>query len=150
MEITENFIKFVGEVIVLLVIFSVLFGSSGIASNTYNYLSYAEPLMLQNYISAALTAGGQAVGDFSLEIQTTGQPHLIKIYEDANTGIEYIQVIPATRTYLKTDFSDIKPEAIATDCYVYQEDIQLDNKITQTIRVRKTVENGRCILRVSV
>ena len=40
-EITKDFIKFIAEVITLLIIFSVIFSPGGIASTTFNYFVFA-------------------------------------------------------------------------------------------------------------
>jgi hypothetical protein len=147
MQITADFLKFVGEVIILIMILSVVFGEEGIASNTYNYISFAEPKLIQDYVSSAFTAGGQAVGDFSVNVKTTGQPHKIDIYY--TDGIAYVHVTPATKSYLKTKFAAIDPDPVATDCYVKEKSIQLPDKIIVTIVVRKTFEAGRCVLDVT-
>ena len=47
-EITKDFIKFVAEVLILMVVLAVVFGEEGIASNTFYYLMYVEPILLQN------------------------------------------------------------------------------------------------------
>jgi hypothetical protein len=148
MKITADFIKFVAEVIILIMLLSVVFGEEGIASNTYNYMTFAEPKMLQDYISSAFTAGGQAVGDFSVNVKTTGQPHKIDVYYE--NGIAYVHVTPAIKTYLKTTYAAIDPEPIATDCYVKEKSLQLPDKLIITITVKKTFEAGRCILDVTI
>lgn len=137
-EITEDFIRFVAEVIVLLIIFSVIFGEEGIASNTFNYLVFAEPILLQDYLSSALTIGSQAPGEFSSSVKTSGQPHTIEIYR--RDGITYVHVIPAQEIYLKTKFVSIDPIPIATNCIIPDQTIKLQKNLIQTITVKKTFE----------
>jgi len=147
-EITKDFIKFLAEVIALLIIFSVIFGEEGIASNTYNYFVYVEPILLQDYISSALTIGSQALGNFSSSVKTSGQPHTINIYTE--NGITYVNVIPAEEVYLKTKFASIDPIPIETNCNIPSQIIRLKENLIQTITVKKTLEEDGCKLTVIV
>jgi len=146
-EITKDFIRFVIGVIILLLIFSVLFGEYGIASETFNYLVYVEPILLQDWLSSALTLGSHSPGEFLSTIKTTGQPHKIKIYTTPN-DIVYVSVIPAQETYLKTKFASIDPTPIITNCTISDIDKKLQRGLVGTIIVKKNTTIDGCILDV--
>ena len=144
-EITKDFIKFVAEVLVLLVIFSVVFSPEGIASGTFNYFVFAEPILLQNYIASALTVGSQTKGEFFSDIKlTSGLPHTIKIF--FKDGIPYVSVIPAQEAFLKTEFSTIEPTPIITNCNILEQEIKLPQKTAQTVVIEKTFVDDKCKL----
>jgi len=144
-EITKDFIKFVAEVIALLIIFSVVFSPEGIASNTFNYFVFAEPILLQNYIASAMTVGSQVRGEFYSDIKlTSGLPHTVKILFKG--GIPYVNVIPVQEAFLKTKFTPIEPVPIITSCSISEQEIKLPKKAGQVLRVEKIFENGKCKL----
>lgn len=147
-EITKDFIKFVGEAIVLLLIFSVVFSPEGMATSTFNYFVFAEPILLQNYIASAMTIGSQTKGEFSTNIKvTSGAPHTIKIF--FQNGISYVSVIPAKGSS-KTEFKPLEPTPIITSCSVKEQEIKLPEKTDQTVGVQKIIENGNCKLTLTV
>lgn len=144
MEITKDFIKFLAEVIVTLMIFSVVFGEEGIASNTYNYMAYAEHIIMQDYLSTAFTVGSQAPGEFSASIKTSGQPYTIKVYNE--NGQDYVYVEPKGEVYLRTKYARIEPVPIITDCKVMQTELKISESLIQTLVVRKNIQEGICVL----
>jgi len=148
-EVTKDMIKFVAEVIVLLIIFSVVFSPEGIATNTFNYFVFAEPMLLQNYIASALTVGSQTKGEFSTNIKlTSGLPHTVKIF--FKEGIPYVNVIPAEGGMLKTTFGSIDPTPIITSCTIHEQAVKLPKAPAQEIRIKKVFENEKCELTVMV
>jgi hypothetical protein len=138
----KDYIKLIAEVIVLLMIFSVVFGEEGIASTTYNYLVFVEPTLLQDFIASSIIAGSQAPGEFSSTFSTTGQPHTIKVFEE--NGINYVQVIPAEEVYLRTQYYTLDPSPVKTECTVQEKTIELQRDIKGSIIVRKVMDNGSC------
>ncbi len=147
-EITTKFIKFVAEVIVILFIFIVVFSDQGIASNTFNYYAYAEPILLQNQLSTALTVGSYVPGDFEISIDTTGSPHIIKIYSE--NGKKYVLVTPAQESFLKTKFATIKETPFATTCSIPDQTIEMKQDLTKKVVVKKTIQENDCELEVIV
>ena len=149
MEITKDFIKFVAEVVALLVIFSVSLGEQGIISNTFNYMNFAEPIMLQNYISSSISAGSQTPGDYYSNVKTSSNlPHEVKLfYKD---GKPYVNVI-ASSGFSRTNFVPNDPTPIITDCKVKEMDITLPEKAGQDVMVSKyTDSDGACTFYVTV
>lgn len=148
-EIVKDFIKFVAEVIALVVIFSAVFSPEGIATATFNYFVFAEPMMLQNYIASAMTLGSQSKGNFSSFVKvTSGLPHVIRIF--LKNGITYVNVIPAQESFLKTSFSTPEPNSVITSCNVPEGEITLQKKLAQTITIEKTQEDGKCEISLTV
>jgi len=142
---TENFIRFVAGVIVILILFLAIFTPEGIATNTYNYLTFIEPILLQDWLSTAVTVGSHVPGEFIASIKTSGNPHTIKIY---TTNVTYVKVVPPQETYLKTKFATTEPAPVITNCEVPQIEIKLKQNIVQTIYVKKYMEDGKCIIAV--
>jgi len=142
----KDYIKIIGEVIVLLTIFSVVFGEEGIASNTYNYLVFVEPTILQDFITSAINVGSRAPGEFSSTFTSSGQPHTIKIFEDG--GIYYVQVIPAEEIYQRTKFHDMDPSPVISDCIIQEKTIELQKDLTASIIVRKKLQDDSCFVYV--
>ena len=148
-EITKDFIKFVAEVFALLIIFSVVFSPEGIATSTFNYFVFAEPILLQNYIASAITVGSQANGDFYSSIKlTSGLPHTIKFF--FNNGKPYVSVIPSQEVLSGTTYTDTEPTPIITNCGITKQEIKLPKRADQTLRIEKIVENNNCRLILTV
>ena len=142
-EITKDFIKFVAEVIVLLVVLAVVFSPEGIASNTFYYLIFIEPILIQNWLTSTLSIGGYSPGEFMASTETTGQAYTIKIYEE--NGITYAHVIPPQEYYLEAKFAAIKPTAISSNCRIYDQEIKLPKGLKQIITVKKVMNpDGTC------
>ncbi len=146
-EITKDFIKFIAEVIILLIIFSVIFGEEGIAQNTYNYMIFAEPMLLQNYIYTAVEIASEMPGNFESEIRTSGEPYIIKIYY---TDVPYIEVLPPEEKYLKTEFAKIEPTALLTNCIVHKNTIKLKEGLVQNIEIKKIQKENTCEIFICV
>jgi hypothetical protein len=148
-EIIKDFVKFVAEVLTLIIVFSVVLSPEGIATNTFNYFTYAEPIMLQNFISTAIKVGSQTEGNFSSLVKlTSGMPHVIKTFHEG--GYPYVSVIPSQEVFLKTKYSAIDPTLIVTNCEIADQEIQLSNRVAQTVTVEKIVENGVCKIGLTV
>ncbi len=140
------YIKFVGMLIIFLILFLVVLGDMGIASNVFNYLTYIEPILLQDYISSALIVGSTAPGEFSSNIRTSGQPHTIEILTNRDDNIIYVSVKPDQETYMETKFATIDPTPIVTNCIIPDQKIKLQKNIMQIITIKKTSSNGGCKL----
>jgi len=137
-ELIKDLIKFVSGVIILLMIFTVIFSPEGIASNTFNYLAFVEPILLQDYISTALSVGSYSSGEFSTSIQTTGQSHKVEIY--TINDVTYVHAIPSTETYLKTKFASLNPTPVIVKCAIQNQTIQLPKESpVHRITIRKTI-----------
>ena len=146
-EITKDFIKFVAEVIVLLLIVVVLFGEEGIASNTFYYLIYVEPILLQNWLASSLSIGSFAPGEFTASTETTGQAYTVMLYEE--DGTNYVHVIPPEDYYLKAKFALIEPTAFASNCRIYNQEVKFTRGMRQTVTVKKTISpDGSCLLSI--
>ncbi|MFH1474110.1 MAG: hypothetical protein ABIE55_04460 [Candidatus Aenigmatarchaeota archaeon] len=146
-EITKDFLKFVAEVIVLLVILVTLFGQEGIASNTFYYLMFVEPILLQNWLTSSMSIGSFAPGEFVASTETTGQAYTISVYEE--DGVNYVHIIPPGDYYLKAKFATIEPTAFASDCEIYEQEIKLKRGLKQTITVKKIERSdGTCFLSI--
>lgn len=142
-EITKDFIKFIAQVILLLVIFSVVFDPErGIVANTFNYLIYAEPILLQDHISTAITTASHTPGEFSTSFKTTGIPYIIKIYKEDDKPYVSIDLTLVQQQLLSTRFAVLEPIPILTDCNISDQKITLERNLIQTITVKKTLENG--------
>jgi hypothetical protein len=147
-EITKDFIKFLAEVIIFLMIIAAVFSPEGIASNTFNYMVFAEPILLQNYIATTFTVASQAPGEFSSSIKTSGEAHIIKIYE--KDDINYVNVIPST-TFVKTEFQALEPVPFITDCEIPTQTVKLQSKLHNVVRIKKIVNpDGSCKLFIEI
>jgi hypothetical protein len=152
----ENFkfyIKFVGMLIIFLIIFMVTISDFGIASNVFNYLTYVEPLLIQDYISSAFIVGSTAPGEFTSTFKTSGQPYTIEVFPDEETGYIYVSVEPTQEietVQIETKFATIDPTVVVTDCDVQTQKIELQKNLVQTITVRKTEDEGGCKLYLDV
>lgn len=145
MEMVKDFLKFVAEVIALLLVFSVVFGQQGMASNTFNYLNFAEPILLQNHIASAISVGSQVPGEFYSNIKTTsGISHTITIFYKETKP--YVSVVPPQDAFSRTTFVPTDPTPIITGCKISQQEIKLPEKAAQTVRVEKTVKDGICYI----
>jgi hypothetical protein len=142
----KDFIKFIAEVLVILMIFMVVFTPEGIASNTYNFLTYAEPILLQDWLSTAITVGSNSPGEFFTTIKTSGNPYTIKIY---TTDITYVSVIPSQESYMKTTYASLEPVPVVTNCIINDKEIKLQKNLIQIITVRKIVNDSTCIIYVN-
>lgn len=149
-EITKDFIKFVAEVVVFLMIISAVFSPEGIASTTVNYMTFAEPIMLQNYIATAFTSASQSPGEFYSTIKTSGDPHIIRIFESNRT--HYVNAVPSSKTFTKTTFSALNPVPFLTNCIINPQEIKLKSKLDQSIRIVKKIDytSGVCTLSIEV
>ena len=149
MEMTKDFVKFVAEVIALLLIFSVVFGQQGIASTTFNYLNFAEPILLQNYIATAISVGSQAPGEFYTSIKTTsGTSHTIKIFYQETKP--YVSVVPPQDSFSKTTFVPTDATPIISDCRISEQEIKIPEKAAQRIMVEKKVQTNGCFISIEV
>jgi len=153
-EIIKDFIKFTAEIILLLIIFSVILDpEGGIAANTFNILTYAEPILLQNHIATALTTAGNIPGEFSTSFKTSGLPYVIEIYEENSIDYINLNLTLINRYLLNTKFAKIDPIPITTDCFVPEQTIILERELVQTLSVEKTIDpsvKGGCTIGVSV
>jgi len=140
------YIKFVGTLIIFLILFMVFVSDVGIASNTFNYLTYAEPIVLQDFIASALIVGGTAPGEFSSSVKTSGQAHIIEILTNRDNNIIYVSVKPPQESYMKTKFATIDPTPIVTNCIIPDQTIKLQKNLIQTITIKKTSLDGDCKL----
>jgi len=142
-EINKDFMKFVVEVIMILIVLAALFGEEGIASNTFYYLLYAEPILLQNWLVSSISVGSYSPGDFIISTQTTGQAYTIKIYKEGPTT--FLHVIPPADYNLQAKFATIKPSPLLSNCRIFEQEIKLKKGIKQTITVRKIINaDGKC------
>jgi len=147
-ELTKDFIKFVMEVILILIVLLVLFSEQGIASNTFNYLTFVEPILLQNWLSSAITIGSSAPGEFITSTKTTGQPFTIKIFKEGE--IMYILVEPPQEFYIKSKFATIDKTPLVSDCVISEQTIKLKKNLIQSIVVQKILTNDGCTMNISV
>jgi len=148
--LVKDFIKFIAGVIILIMIFTVIFSPEGIASNTFNYLVFVEPILLQDYISTTLAIGSYSSGEFYSSVDSTGQPHTIKIY--TVRGVTYVSVEPSQEIYLKTKFASIDPTAVLLNCTVLNQTIKLQEGLISRIIIEKTLNrtSGFCNMMVFV
>lgn len=151
-EITKDFIKFFAEFILFMVLVSVAFDpENGILTSTFNYLSYAEPILLQNYVATVITNAGSLPGDFLTTLTSSGYPYKIEIYEQANG--KYVSVKPSENELLRTRFSSLEPTPFISFCSVPYQNITLKKDIITNIRIRKTIKDektGTCEITVIV
>jgi hypothetical protein len=137
-EFAKDFIKFVVGAVIVLMIFTVVFGDQGVVSNTINFMTYVEPILLQDYISSALTVASYAPGDYTSNVKTSGYQLTIKIYKEDGTA--YVSVVPSQENPIKTKFAKIEPTPILVDCSLLHQTIEL--KESQTLTVEK--KNNEC------
>ncbi|MEM3609833.1 MAG: hypothetical protein QW076_02920 [Candidatus Anstonellales archaeon] len=149
-EITKDFIKFVVEIIILIMVLAVVFSPEGIASQTFYYLIFSEPILLENYISTTLSVADQTPGEFSSTIKTLGEPYNIKIYKEDE--VFYVLVHAVTRPYQRAIYTGIKPvPIIRSNCVLKEKIIALNRTVGQAIKIKKVFdENGDCELKVFV
>lgn len=144
--VLSDFIKYVGELMVVLLFLWAMFGpDEGIGNNIVTYLSYAEPEYLQEYISTILTASSYSPGDVEVDIKATGTPHKIKIYSEGQKKESYfITVEPNTTTLLKGKVEFSKPESpmpfLIGSCSLESDPLEFQLKkqeADQTLKVKK-------------
>lgn len=148
-ELTKDFLKFVMEVILFVIILATLFSDQGMASNTFNYLSFVEPILLQNWIASTIATGSTAPGDFISTSKTTGQPFTIII--SVKDGMSYVEVDPPdTAVYTKTKFASIGQTPFVSECKVPDITIKLQKNLIQTVVIKKVLNpDGTCSMEIS-
>lgn len=148
-ELTKDFLKFVMEVVLFIIVLATLFSDQGIASNTFNYMMYVEPILLQNWISSAITVGSSSPGDFTATTKTTGQPYTINLTKE--NGEYYIWVQPQLIIgEVPTKFAQTQKTPIVASCSIPQVSISLKRNIVQTIVVKKVFSaDGSCSMEIS-
>jgi hypothetical protein len=147
-ELTKDFLKFVMEVILFLVVLVAVFSEDGIASNTFSYLTYVEPMLLQNWISSAMTVGSSSPGEFTTTTRTTGQPFTIKIFNE--DGISYVLVQPPAEIYMQAKFATLEKTPFVSDCEFLEQEIKLKKNIIQNIIIEKVLNEEGCSMVISV
>lgn len=146
-ELTKDFLKFVVEVVLIVIVLVVLFSEEGIAANTFSYLTYVEPILLQNWLSTTLTVGSYAPGGFVTNTKTTGQAYTIKIYKE--NRIMYIVIEPPQEFYLKAKFATIEPTPFVSNCKIPEQEISLKRNVIQSIIVEKIFTDDGCSMNIS-
>jgi len=151
-EITKDFIKFFAEMILFVIVVSVAFDpENGIIVKTFNYLSYAEPILLQNHIATAISTASGLDGDFLTTLTTSGYPYVIEIYEQSDG--KYVSIKPAENELLRTKFSSLKPTPFSSSCSVPYKKVSLKKDIITNIKIKKIItneNNGDCEIMVSL
>lgn len=137
-EFAKDFIKFVVGAVIVLMIFTVVFGDQGVVSNTINFMTYVEPILLQDYISSALTVASYTPGEYTSNVKTSGYQLTIEIYEEG--GVTYVSVVPSQENPIKTKFAQILPTPILVNCSLPHQTIEL--KESQTLTIQKI--NDEC------
>jgi hypothetical protein len=146
-ELMKDFLKFVMEVFLIIAVLVVLFSPEGIASNTFSYLTFVEPILLQNWLSSALTIGSYAPGELITSTKTTGQPFTIKIFKEDN--VMYVLVEPPQEFYIKTKFATIDKTPFVSNCTVPEQEIKLKKNLIQSIVVKKVFTSDGCVMDIS-
>jgi len=146
-EIVKDFIKFVAEVILVILILATLFGDNGVISNTANFLTYAEPTLIKDYLATALTVGGYAPGKFSSTLNTSGRAYDIKLYKDNNVQMVFVDV--NEKNLINTQFSKLTPSKILVNCVIDDQTIHISQGLLSRITVANSLEEG-CKLMVIV
>lgn len=149
-KIPMSYIKLVGELIVALMILYVVLAPEGIVANTALYLAYAEPVLVQQFVSSTATIAGWAPGDFFASMKTTGHTHQIVISSDS-AGHRLVSVKPETETMLHTKWEPQAPTAFMTGgCSIPDGTITLKTGLEQTVTVKKTIASSGCSLAIEV
>jgi len=130
-----DILKFVASIIIILLIFYTVFGGSGIMSNTFNFMMYMEPIIIQDYLSSSLSVASYAPGDFSVNIRTTGSAQTIKLYKDQ---YQYISIKPVQDPLIKTEFASIDPNPILINCTIDDVTITLQKDLAKILEVKKS------------
>jgi len=146
-ELTKDFLKFVMEVILIIAVLATLFSEEGIAANTFSYLTFVDPILLQNWLSSALSTGSFAPGEITTSTKTTGQPFTIKIFKEDD--VMYVLVEPPQEFYMKTKFGTIEKTPIVSNCTIPEQEIKLKKNLIQSIIVKKVFTEGGCTMEVS-
>jgi hypothetical protein len=147
-ELIKDFEKFVMEVILFLIVLVTIFSDQGIAVNTFQYLTFVEPILLQNWLSTALTIGSSAPGEFITTTKTTGQPFTIKIFNE--DGVMYVLVEPPSEFYIRAKFATIEKTPLISNCSIAEQEIKLKKNLIQSIVVKKTLNENGCSMIISV
>jgi hypothetical protein len=146
-ELTKDFLKFVMEVILFLVVLVAVFSEDGIASNTFSYLTYVEPYLLQNWISSAMTVGSSSPGEFTTTTKTTGQPFTIKLFNEE--GVSYVLVQPPDEIYIQAKFATMEKTPFVSDCDFTEQEIKLKKNIIQSIIIEKVLNEDGCSMMIT-
>jgi hypothetical protein len=141
-ELLKDFIKFVAEVGLILITLLVIFGEEGIGSNTFYYLAYIEPIVLQNWLVSSLTVGSHSPGDFFITTETTGQPYTIRIFTEDEAS--YVVIIPPEVSYYRAKFATLDPMPFVSKCEIKDQEIRLKRNIIKEISVRKIFTEQGC------
>lgn len=146
-EITKDLIKFMVEVIILLLVFSIVFDPErGIVSGVFNYIAYAEPILLQNYISSSIVAASDVEGEFITEVITSGYPYIVEIYTTDKT---YISVKPIEEELLSTKFYNLQPTPSISKCYIPNEKIKIKEGVRSKLYIIKKEDDEGCKIYIS-
>jgi hypothetical protein len=143
-ELPKDFLKFVSEVILLLIILIALFGGSGMFSNTISYTDYAEPIRLQSVVAKYITVGSYMPGEFTATLNVN-KNIVFKFTKEED--INYLNIDPEKST-LKTDFVGIKKIPIPTICTIEPETFTIE-ETPATITVSKTETQDGCKVVIS-
>jgi len=141
-ENTKDFIKFVSEVMIFLTIVATIFSAESIASDTFNYMIFAEPIMLQNYIATTSVFASVAPGNFSSTVKTTGEAYTIEFSK--SDEVNYVNVAPPRKLFTK--FSALNPLPFITNCTVNYKTLKLKSKLNNFITIRKIATTDSCNL----
>jgi hypothetical protein len=144
-KLTADFIKFIAETILLLAVYATVFDpANGIITNSYFYLSYAEPITLLNHISTAMTTAGYIPGEFTTSFKTSGIPYIINIYEEDENTYAALDLSIVEEEFINTKFGEIKPVPVVSDCQIREQKIILEEGLEQKVTIKKTIVGDTC------
>ncbi|MBU3904565.1 MAG: hypothetical protein KJ906_00240 [Nanoarchaeota archaeon] len=145
-ETTKDIIKLLAEAILVLMIFAILFTQNGIIMGTYDYMQYAEPIILQDSIKVALTTANDAPGYFKIKIESSGKNHKLQIEKDLETDYYYLHIAPSQAAEMKTKFASAEPTELSLACEIEDLDIQLLD--VKQIWIKKEITDTGCKIEV--
>ena len=150
-KVTKEIIKFTAEVIILLLVLAVVFDpENGILIYTFNYLTYAEPLLLQHYIASLISTASNTEGEYFSTVKITGNPYELDFYKsgpyEAYVGIN---TAPVQQYLIKTNWEKLDPLPVMTKCSFAQQYVKLQKTLSQVLYVQKKIENGNCVFYIS-
>jgi len=142
-EIPKNFIKFISEVVLVLVILITVFGGNGVLSNTASHISFLEPILLQNAMAKDITVASYLPGDFKVTLEAKDK-HKIEFTKEQD--IYLLNIIPAQESMIKTDYVKIEKIPLLTKCTITPETIEETGTI---ITIHKFIDNKGCEIVIS-
>jgi hypothetical protein len=132
--------------VILLVLTVAVDPQKGILADSYNYVTYSEPYLLQSYLAETISAASNTPGEFTSVVRTTGQPYDLEFSKVGDVGYVSIGMSKVNEYLPNVKFDEIDPMSVLTKCSFGTTTLQLQKQLSQIIFVQKKEEGNDCII----